>query len=100
MSSTLRWQRVLHGDADVNAESGFPELERYLRKRVLGQADRLARRGVVHDVLAVTEQIGGHCGPSARPQQDPAAAPALIRRADRGAAARHRAQGAVGALAA
>ena len=78
MSSTLRWHAVLHGDADVNAESGFPELVGYLRKRVLGQADRLARRGVVHDVLAVTEQIAGNLLAERTAQQDPAAA----RRAD------------------
>src|SRR5690349_13874661 len=60
VSSTLRWHAVLSGDAEVNAESGFPELVAFLRRRVLGQADRLARRAVVHDVLAVTEQIAGN----------------------------------------
>ena len=100
VSSTLRWHAVLHGDAELNAESGFPELVGYLRKRVLGQADRLARRGVVHDVLAVTEQIGGNllrrahgaAGPGGRGRAHP--------RADRGAGPRDRAQGAVRALAA
>jgi hypothetical protein len=79
VSSTLRWHAVLHGDADVNAESGFPELIGYLRKRVLGQADRLARRGVVHDVLAVTEQIAGNLVAERTAQQDPAAAAAMVR---------------------
>jgi hypothetical protein len=79
VSSTLRWHAVLHGDADINAESGFPELVAYLRKRVLGQADRLARRGVVHDVLAVTEQIGGNLVAERTAQQDPAAVAALTR---------------------
>ena len=63
----------------LNAESGFPELVGYLRKRVLGQADRLARRGVVHDVLAVTEQIAGNLLAERTAQQDPAAAAALVR---------------------
>ena len=31
MSSTLRWHAVLENDAEANAESGFPELIRYLR---------------------------------------------------------------------
>ena len=79
VSSALRWHAVLHGDADVNAESGFPELIGYLRKRVLGQADRLARRGVVHDVMAVTEQIAGNLLAERTAQQDPAAAAALMR---------------------
>ena len=79
VSSSLRWHAVLHGDADVNAESGFPELIGYLRKRVLGQADRLARRGVVHDVMAVTEQIAGNLLAERTAQQDPAAAAALVR---------------------
>jgi hypothetical protein len=79
VSSTLRWHAVLHGDAEVNAESGFPELIGYLRKRVLGQADRLTRRGVVHDILAVTEQIAGNLGAERTAQQDPAAVAALTR---------------------
>jgi Dynamin family len=79
VSSALRWHAVVSGDAEVNAESGFPELVAFLRRRVLGQADRLARRGVVHDVLAVTEQIGGHLVAERTAQQDPAAVAALTR---------------------
>jgi hypothetical protein len=77
VSSTLRWHAVLSSDTEANAESGFPALVGYLRKRVLGQADRIARRGVVHDVLAVTDQIAG----SLRAEltaQDPEAAAALM----------------------
>jgi hypothetical protein len=79
VSSTLRWHAVLSGDAEVNAESGFPELVAFLRKRVLGQADRLARRGVVHDVIAVTDQIAGNLLAERTAQQDPAAVAALTR---------------------
>jgi replication fork clamp-binding protein CrfC len=79
VSSTLRWHAVVGGDAEVNAESGFPELVGFLRKQVLGQADRLARRGVVHDVLAVTEQIGGNLLAERKAQQDPSAVGALVR---------------------
>jgi hypothetical protein len=79
VSSTLRWHAVTSGDAEVNAESGFPELVSYLRRRVLGQADRLARRGVVHDVLAVTEQIAGNLAAERTAQQDPAAVAELTR---------------------
>jgi hypothetical protein len=73
VSSTLRWQAVLSGDADLNAESGFPELVGFLRKHVLGQTDRLARRGMVHDVLTVTEQVGSTLVAERTAQQDPAA---------------------------
>ena len=79
VSSTLRWHAVRSGDAEVNAESGFPQLIAFLRKRVLGQADRLARRGVVHDVVAVTDQIAGSLLAERTAQQDPAAVAGLAR---------------------
>jgi hypothetical protein len=79
VSSTLRWHAVVSGDADVNAESGFPTLVGFLRRRVLGQADALARRGVVFDVLSVTEQIGGNLVAERTAQQDPSAVAALTR---------------------
>jgi hypothetical protein len=79
VSSTLRWHAVVTGDAEANAESGFPALVGYLRRRVLAQADRLARRGVVHDVVAVTDQIAGSLAAERAAQQDPAAAAALTR---------------------
>ncbi len=57
VSSVVRWEAVLTGDAGLNAESGFRELEIYLTQRVLGQADLLARRSTVHDVVGVTDQL-------------------------------------------
>ena len=57
VSSAVRWQAVLTGDATLNAESGFVELEAFLAERVLGQADLLSRRSTVHDVLSVTDQL-------------------------------------------
>jgi hypothetical protein len=79
VSSTLRWHAVLGNDAEINAESGFPALVGYLRKRVLGQADRLARRGAVHDVLAVTGQIAGNLRAELTAQQNPEGAAELVR---------------------
>jgi len=79
VSSSLRWHAVLENDTEANAESGFPELVGYLRKRVLGQADRLARRGVVHDVLAVTEQLVGNLRAEQSAQQNPEEAQRLVR---------------------
>ncbi|MBC8092153.1 MAG: dynamin family protein [Pseudonocardia sp.] len=78
VSSTLRWHAVLNSDAEANAESGFPALVGYLRRRVLGQADRIARRGVVHDVVAVTDQVAGSLRAELLAQQNPQEAAALM----------------------
>ncbi|MCY7340958.1 MAG: dynamin family protein [Pseudonocardia sp.] len=79
VSSALRWHAVLGNDTEINAESGFPALVGYLRKRVLGQADRLARRSTVHDVLAVTGQLCGNLRAELAAQQNPQDAQALVR---------------------
>jgi hypothetical protein len=78
VSSTLRWQAVQDNDADTNAESGFPPLIAHLRRRVLGQADRLARRGVVHDVGAVTGQLAETLRAELAAQQNPEAVGELV----------------------
>ncbi len=80
VSSTLRWEAVRSGDTELNAESGFPELVSLLRQEVLAGADRLARRSVVHDVLAVTGQIGAGLEAELQAQQDPESAAALVAR--------------------
>ncbi|WP_300015903.1 dynamin family protein [Pseudonocardia sp.] len=79
VSSTLRWHAVLQSDSSANTESGFPALVGYLRKRVLGQADRIARRGVVHDVVAVTDQIAGSLRAELMAQQNPESVAELLR---------------------
>jgi uncharacterized membrane-anchored protein YhcB (DUF1043 family) len=79
VSSTLRWHAVLQSDADANTESGFPALVGYLRKRVLGQADRIARRGVVHDVVAVTDQVAGSLRAELMAQQNPESVAELLK---------------------
>lgn len=71
VSSSVRWQAVLRSDAELNADSGFPELVGWLRKRVLGQADLVVRKGVVHDLLAVTDQVAGGLRAELVAQQDP-----------------------------
>lgn len=78
VSSSLRWHAVLENDSEANAESGFRELITYLRQRVLGQADRLARRGVVHDVMGVTEQLVGKLRSEQAAQQNPEEAQRLV----------------------
>lgn len=78
VSSTVRWQAVVTGEAALNAESGFPELESYLVERVLGQADLLARRSTVHDVVAVTGQLCGGLRAEEAAQRNPESVQELI----------------------
>jgi len=79
VSSTVRWQALLAGDTELNAESGYPALVRYLRKDVLGLADELARRSTLHDVLAVTDQVASSLRAEQTAQQNPEAVQELIR---------------------
>lgn len=71
VSSTLRWHAVQAGDSAINTESGFPALVAYLRQRVLGQADLLARRSTLHDITSVTDQIIGGLHSEQTAQRDP-----------------------------
>jgi hypothetical protein len=79
VSSAVRWQAVTTGDVDLNAESGFAELEEYLVTRVLGQADLLSRRSTVHDVLAVADQLGDSLRAERAARSDPARAQEIVR---------------------
>ncbi|HKR48933.1 MAG TPA: dynamin family protein [Pseudonocardiaceae bacterium] len=79
VSSTLRVHAIRIQDADLDAESGFPALISYLRERVVGQADLLARRSTVHDVLVVTDQLAGGLRAEQTAQLDPEAAQGVIK---------------------
>ncbi len=79
VSSALRVQSIHTQDADLDAESGFPALISYLSEHVVGQADLLARRSTVHDVLVVTDQLAGGLRAEQAAQQDPATAQGVIR---------------------
>ena len=57
VSSDLRLQAARTSDAELNAESGFPDLIGYLRKEIVGQAERLQERSVAQDLLSVTEHL-------------------------------------------
>ena len=80
VSTTVRWHALRAGDAELNAESGYPPLIRYLRGDVVGKAGELARRSTVHDVLAVTEQIAGSLRAEQSAQQNPEKIQELISR--------------------
>ncbi len=79
VSSTLRVHSINVQDADLDAESGFPALISYLRECVVGQADLLARRSTVHDVLVVTDQLAGGLRAEQAAQLDPETAQAVIK---------------------
>lgn len=79
VSSTLRVHAIRADDSGLNAESRFPALISYLRERVVGQADLLARRSTVHDVLAVTDQLASGLRAEQAAQQDPETAREVIR---------------------
>jgi hypothetical protein len=78
VSSAMRNQAVTLRDAALDAESGFPVLERYLVEQVVGQADLLARRSTVHDVMTVTEQVGESLRTEEASHRDPAATERII----------------------
>jgi hypothetical protein len=68
-----------HGRRRAQRESGFPALETYLAQRVLGQADLLARRSTVHDVVAVTDQLRDGLRAEESSHRDPHGVQELIR---------------------
>lgn len=57
VSSELRLQAARLQDTELNAESGFPELIHHLRHNIVGEAARIQRRSVGHDLLSVTENL-------------------------------------------
>lgn len=57
VSSELRLQAARLQDKELNSESGFPALIGYLRNNIVGEAARLQRRSVSHDLLSVTEHV-------------------------------------------
>ncbi|MGH3946926.1 MAG: dynamin family protein [Pseudonocardiaceae bacterium] len=79
VSSTLRVHSINVQDTELDAESGFPALISYLRECVVGQADLLARRSTVHDVLVVTDQLAGGLRAEQVAQLDPEAAQSVIK---------------------
>jgi dynamin family protein len=79
VSASVRWHALTTGDAELSAESGFPELVRYLREKVLARAGDLACRSTVHDVLAVTEQVTAALTTEEVAQRDPERVQEVIR---------------------
>jgi replication fork clamp-binding protein CrfC len=57
VSSALRLHALRTKDKELNEESGYASLVRYLRDKVVGRADDLDRRSTSQDVLGACEQL-------------------------------------------
>ncbi len=57
VSAALRLRAAAAGDEALNAESGFPELVRFLAGDVAAKADRLAPRGAAAAVAVAIEEL-------------------------------------------
>ncbi|WP_251445824.1 dynamin family protein [Microbacterium sp. USTB-Y] len=58
VSSDLRLLAAETQDHSLNDESGFPALVGHLHRDVLGRAELVSRRGAVHDLRSVVDQLG------------------------------------------
>ncbi|MFV2102327.1 dynamin family protein [Micromonospora sp. LOL_024] len=74
VSSDLRRRAVARGDKELNAESGFPELVRFVAQRVSGGAAVRAAAQAGASVVGVCEQIEGEFEAERAALADPAAA--------------------------
>ncbi|MET0135937.1 MAG: dynamin family protein [Kibdelosporangium sp.] len=78
VSSVLRLHAASTDDAELNRESGFPALVRFLRDGLVARAGDLARRSVAHDVLTVAQQLSGTMTAELAARHDPTQARALV----------------------
>ncbi|GAA1628023.1 dynamin family protein [Georgenia ruanii] len=78
ISSVLRLHAGQLGDQELNAESGFPALVAYLRREIVGQAERLQRRSVAHDLASTAEHLRLALSAELSALQDPERTPQLL----------------------
>lgn len=89
VSARLRLAAAQDADADLNAESGFPDLVRHLRRDVVGNARTLGARAVANDITSVVENLRAQWQPELATLKAPEALPRITAELD---AARARAQ--------
>jgi Dynamin family len=77
VSSTLHLHAMRTDDRQLDEESGFPALVRYLLDAV-AQADRLSRRSVAHDVFTVTDYLAVSLRAELQAQRNPEGATVLM----------------------
>ncbi|WP_207454533.1 dynamin family protein [Herbiconiux sp. SYSU D00978] len=78
VSSDLRLEAIKLQDGELNAESGFPDLVSYLRKEIVGKAERIQRRGALQDVRSVLEHLSMSLQSELSALVDPASTPQVI----------------------
>ncbi len=78
VSSDLRLVAARSNDAELNQESGFPDLVAYLRRDVVGKAQSLRRRSVAHDLLSVADHLRLSVTTELSALQNPEGVPVLL----------------------
>ncbi|GAB3259517.1 dynamin family protein [Arthrobacter pigmenti] len=78
VSSDLRLQAAKLRDSELNDESGFPAMVRYLRGEIVGQAERVRRRSTAHDLLSATEHLRLSLQSELSALQNPEGTPAML----------------------
>ncbi|GAB1640180.1 dynamin family protein [Krasilnikovia sp. MM14-A1259] len=78
VSSDLRLRAVAAGDKDLNAESGFPDLVKFVSQRVSGGAATRAAAQAGAAVVGICEQIESQFGAERAALADPAAAATVM----------------------
>lgn len=78
VSSDLRLEAAHRQDAELNQESGFPDLIGHLRNEIVGKAERIQRRSVSQDLISVTENLRLSLQSELAALEDPAGTPAMI----------------------
>ncbi|MHA7281122.1 dynamin family protein [Arthrobacter sp. MDT2-2] len=78
VSSDLRLVASQTKDAELNRESGFPELVAYLRNDVVGRAQALRRNSVAQDLLSTTEHLRLSVKSELQALQHPEGVPVLL----------------------
>ncbi|MEM9607330.1 MAG: dynamin family protein [Actinomycetota bacterium] len=57
VSSSLRQTAIGRSDETLNAESGYPELVKFLRENVVSDAEKTALRAAANDVYSIVDQL-------------------------------------------
>ncbi|OLT03787.1 Isoniazid-inducible protein iniA [Pseudonocardia sp. CNS-004] len=78
ISSAVRQLALRTKSKPLNEESGYPVLVTYLREKVIGQAERLARRSTAQDIVSVCEQLTTTMGAELAAQENPEKAHELV----------------------
>lgn len=78
VSARLRQLAIRHQDAELDTESGFPELVKHLRRDIIGRSRLLAARSVAHEVLSVLDNLRALWTPELDALQNPARLPELL----------------------